>query len=224
MKFGIIGAMSSEVELLINALEDLKTTDIKGYKFFEGKYKDKELVVIESSIGKVNSAICTQILIDNFNPDFVINSGIAGGLDSRLKVLSVVIGEELTFHDFSHEIMRDFSPYTAYFESDNRAVKLAKEIADEMKIHSLVGKIVTGDVFVEDSVLKTKLHSDFDALCVEMEGASIAMTSYINKIPFIVLRSISDLADDGGMMTYDEFKIEASNQSANLVLELVSRY
>lgn len=224
MKFGILGAMESEVKLIISKLENVEMKEISGFKYYQGSYKNKELVVTECSIGKVNSAICTQIMIDNFNPDFIINSGIAGGLDKDLKVLSMVIGEKLTFHDFDHGILKDYFPYQEYFFADKRAVELAEKIATREGIHYITGTIVTGDLFVEDSKKKAELVENFSASCVEMEGASIANTAFINKKPFIVLRAISDLADDGGYMTYDEFKHRASDRSANLVLSLVEEF
>lgn len=221
MKFGILGAMESEVNLIISKLVGPKMKEISGFKYYEGKYKDKDLVVTECSIGKVNSALSTQIMIDNFKPDFIINTGIAGGLDSRLKVLSMVIGSELTFHDFDHRIMKSYFPFQESFFADKRAVELAVEIAKRENFHYLTGKILTGDLFVESTEKKLELIENFQGLCVEMEGASIANTAFINNIPFIVLRSISDLADDGGHMTYDEFKKEASDHSATMVLNLI---
>ena len=221
MKFGILGAMESEVNMIISQIESPSMKEISGFKYYEGKYLGKDLVVTECSIGKVNSALSTQIMIDNFEPDFIINTGIAGGLDDNLEVLSMVIGEELTFHDFDHNIMKEYFPFQEYFYSDKTAVELAKSIATREGIHHISGRIVTGDLFVEDSIKKQELIDVFGGACVEMEGASIANTAYINNIPFIVLRCISDLADDGGKMTYDEFKPKASDQSATMVLKLV---
>ncbi|MDO5028131.1 MAG: 5'-methylthioadenosine/adenosylhomocysteine nucleosidase [Bacillota bacterium] len=224
MKFGILGAMESEVKLILDHIEDLASKEISGFTYYTGKYKGKDLVVAQCSIGKVNSALSTQIMIDKFGPDFIINTGIAGGLDSRLDVLSVVIGEKLTFHDFDHEILKAYFPYQEYFYADQRAVKLAEEIFSREGLKHFTGTIVTGDLFVEDSKKKAQLQEDFSALCVEMEGAAIANTAFINKLPFIVIRTISDLADDGGSMTYDEFKVEASDNSAKMVLALVEEF
>lgn len=221
MKFGILGAMESEVNLIISKLENSSVREISGFRYFEGIYNNKEIVVTECSIGKVNSAISTQIMIDYFKPDFIINTGIAGGLDDRLEILSMVIGEELTFHDFDHRILREYFPFREFFHADERAVTLAKKIASRENIHHISGRIITGDLFVEDSLKKIELMDKFGGLCVEMEGAAIANTAFVNNIPFIVLRSISDMADDGGKMTYDEFKVKASNQSATMVLNLV---
>lgn len=223
MKYGILGAMESEVKMILAHMENIKEEKISGFTYYQGTYKNKNLVVTECSIGKVNSALSSQIMIDNFKPDFIINTGIAGGLDSRLEVLSLVIGDKLTFHDFDHNILKNYFPYQEYFYADERAVKIAEEIARDENIHQITGTIVTGDLFVEDSKKKDQLLNDYSALCVEMEGAAIANTAFINDLPFIVVRTISDLADDGGSMTYDEFKVAASDHSAKIVLNLVER-
>lgn len=221
MKIGILCAMDAEAKLMLSRLSDVIETELRGFTYYEGRHMGKDVVLSVCSIGKVNSAIGAQILIDHFGVDFIINSGIAGGLDERLSILSMVIGDKLTFHDFDHRIMRDYFPYQNYFYSDERAVMLANKIAERNNLSYFTGTIVTGDLFVEDSFKKDQLHEDFGALCVEMEGASIANTAYINGIPFIVIRCISDLANDGGYMTYEEFKERAADESAKLVLSLV---
>lgn len=224
MKIGVIGAMKIEVDSIIEKLENPEEKTISGFRFVSGKYKDKELIVSESSIGKVNSALSTQNMINEYDPDFIINTGIAGGLDERLDVLSIVISEKLTFHDLDHEIMKDFFPFTEYFYADKKAVKLAEKILEDLGIHGISGTIVTGDLFVEDSKKKKQLKEDFDGLCTEMEGAAIANTCFINDVPFIVLRAISDMADDGGHMTYEEFKEKAAEESTKIVLNFVEQY
>lgn len=221
MKIGILCAMDTEAKLILSSLTDIIDTKLRGFTYYEGRHMGKDVVLTVCSVGKVNSALSTQIMLDHFGVDFIINSGIAGGLDERLSVLSMVIGDRLTFHDFDHANMRKFFPYQEYFYSDERAVTLANDIAYRNNIHHLTGTIVTGDLFVEDSKKKDQLHNDFGALCVEMEGAAIANTAFINEIPLIVVRAISDLANDGGHMTYEEFKEKASDESAKLVLSLV---
>ncbi|NLW42883.1 MAG: 5'-methylthioadenosine/adenosylhomocysteine nucleosidase [Tissierellia bacterium] len=223
MKIGILGAMEPEINLIVSHLEEPRELTLGKFRFITGFYKEKEVIVSECSIGKVNSAISTQTMINNFNPDFIINTGIAGGLDSRLEVLSIVIGDSLTYHDFNHEIMKKYFPFRTHFEADKKAIKIAEEIAKNAGIHTLTGTIITGDLFVEDSIKKAQLKSDYDALCVEMEGAAIANTAYTNDVPFIIIRAISDMADDGGHMTYEEFKEKASDESAKIVLGLVEK-
>lgn len=223
LKIGILGAMEPEINLIISKLEKPREIALGKFRFVTGFYKEKEVVVTECSIGKVNSAISTQVMINHFNPDFIINTGIAGGLDSRLEILSIVIGDSLTYHDLDYDILTNYFPFTTHFEADKRAVKLTEEIAKEEEIHTLTGTIVTGDLFVEDSLKKEQLRKDYNALCVEMEGAAIAHTSFANDIPFIIIRAISDMADDGGYMTYEEFKEKASDESATIVLKLIER-
>lgn len=223
MKIGIIGAMDTECEMIISQLEDRVEKKIAGFTYHQGRYADKEIVITVSSIGKVNSAVSTQIMINNFSPDFIINTGIAGGLDDRLKPLSMVIANKVTYHDFDEDIMRDYYPFQDYFKTDERAVMILDDILEEDKVHHYTGLIVTGDQFIESSEKKEELSGRFGALCVEMEGAAIGNTAFINDLPFVVIRCISDMADDGGKMTYDEFKVKASDESARTVLKFVER-
>lgn len=221
MKIGILGAMESEINLIISKLEEPREISLGKFRFIEGCYKGKNLIISECSIGKVNSTIHTQIMAQTFKPDLLINTGIAGALDDRLEVLSVVIGEEITYHDFDHQVLKKYFPYSSYFYSDSKVIKLTEKLAKDLGINTLTGTIVTGDLFVEDSLKKKELKEEYGALCVEMEGAAIAHTAFANEIPFIIIRAISDLADDGGYMTYEEFKEKASDESARLVLSLV---
>ncbi|NLW42922.1 MAG: 5'-methylthioadenosine/adenosylhomocysteine nucleosidase [Tissierellia bacterium] len=223
MRIGVLGAMEPEINLILSHLKEPREITLGKFKFITGFYKEKEVVVTECSIGKVNSAISTQSMINYFKPDFIINTGIAGGLDPRLEILSIVIGDRLTYHDFDHDTMKKYFPFRTHFEADEKAIKLAEEIAKNESIHTMTGCIITGDSFIEDSVKKAQLKSDYDALCVEMEGAAIANTAYANDIPFIIIRAISDMADDGGSMTYDEFKEKASDESAKIVLGLIEK-
>lgn len=221
MKIGIIGAMESETALIKENLKDKKEHRIKGFIYITGNYKEKEIILVTSSIGKVNSAISTQIMIDNFSLELIINTGIAGGLSEELKPLSMVIADKLTFHDFDHEILKKYFPYQEYFYPDKKLVNRAYDIAKEKNIHVIKGTIVTGDQFIEDNAKKRELKENYDALACEMEGCAIANTAFINKLPFLVIRTISDLANDGGFSTYEEFKEESSKRSAELVLKLI---
>lgn len=221
MKIGIIGAMDSETTLIKENLKNKKEEKIKGFIYTTGTHGNKEIVLVTSSIGKVNSTISAQIMIDNFKVELIINTGIAGGLSSELKPMSMVIGEKLTFHDFDHEILKNYFPYQEYFYPDPKFVEKAEKIAKINGIHAIKGTIVTGDQFIESSEKKKELKEKYDAKACEMEGCAIANTAFINDLPFLVIRTISDLADDGGMSTYEEFKEESSKQSAKLVMQLV---
>lgn len=222
-KIAVLAAMDTEAAQIIENLEDKTVHAHGGYEYYKGSYQGKDLIVTVCSIGKVSSSVSTQIMVDYFSPDFIINTGIAGGLDDRLDVLSMVVGEEAVFHDFDHKIMEEYFPYTSVFKSDEDALYLAYEIGKDLGLDMHIGRIATGDLFVEDDLTKTRIKEDHQALCCEMEGAAISQVAYTNKIPSLIIRCISDMAGDGEKMTYYEFKRRASDESARLVLELIKR-
>ncbi len=177
--------------------------------------------MLACSIGKVNAAIGTQILINKYNVDYIINTGIAGGLSPKLKHLSVVISEKLTYHDFDKTLKINWFPNQEYFYADTNLISKAEEAAKRNKLDYYKGVIVTGDKFVSSQELKNNLIEKFDALCVEMEGAAIAHTSYVNDIPFVVIRCISDLADEASNEDYKNFENLAALESSKLVIEMI---
>lgn len=223
-KIAILAAMDTEAEQIINSLENVKTQTIAGYEYHSGIYKDKEIIITICSIGKVSSALSTQIIVDHYDPDYIINTGIAGGLNEDLEILDIVIGESLAYHDFEEEIKLAYYPYVDYYKSDERLVRLVADIAKTEGITTKTGLILTGDQFIQSDEIKEELKDRFDnPLCVEMEGAAISQGAYINDIPSIVIRCISDMADTGGMMTYEEFKQRASDESSSIVLKLIEQ-
>ena len=185
---GIIGAMEEEVSQLIEAMEEKEKVTCAGMDFYCGKLKDKEVVIVQSGIGKVNMALCTQILADRFDVKAVINTGVAGGLDKDL-------------------------------------IELAKKTCDEVNpdIHSYVGRVVSGDQFISDNKKKHYLINEFDGYCAEMEGAAMAQAAHLNQIPFIILRAISDKADQEAAGSYEEFEKAAIKHIVRLVLGILDR-
>jgi adenosylhomocysteine nucleosidase len=225
---GIIGAMDEEIENILSFIK-IEREEIKaGMKFYFGEHEGNHLVVVRSGIGKVNAAICTQILIDDFNVDKIINVGIAGGTNESIMPGDVVIAEGLVQHDMDTTYFGDEIgqiPRLDVFEikCDRQLVSKAKEVCNIKNSHnSFVGRVVSGDQFVHESSKLKWLSEKFGALACEMEGASIAQVCYLNKVPFVVIRSISDNAILGIHMDYEKFKMEAIENSTNIIIGMLS--
>lgn len=225
MKIGIIFAMESELNALKEYLEVIKVYDLFDLKFYEARYKNISCILVESGVGKVNSSRTTQILIDNMKVDYIFNIGVAGGISSDLKVLDIVIGEKLVQHDFditafNHE--KGYVPNTGVFiESDTYLLNIAKSLITDTTYK--VGIIASGDIFLTDSNMSKKINTKFQALCAEMEGASIAMVCSLCHIPFLVIRSISDVVGSENKLTYEEFLIESSKKVALFMIKILNR-
>ncbi|MDO5018236.1 MAG: 5'-methylthioadenosine/adenosylhomocysteine nucleosidase [Lagierella massiliensis] len=215
----VICAMESEIKFFKDTIEIKNITKICKRKVYEGEFKNYNIVFTDCGVGKVNASILTQGIIDKYNPKLVINSGIAGGLDKRLKHLDLVIGNKLTYHDFDLRLLKKYSPFVEYFKGDEKLLSKFKSILNEETYYE--GLILTGDQFIVDDCAKRKLNEKFDALCVEMEGAAIAHTCFLNDINFLVVRSISDLADGSGDEDYDKFEFQAGKKAAELTLKFI---
>lgn len=219
---GIIFAMKEELDALKEIINITKEYQIFDLIFYEGNLNNKKCIMVESGVGKVNASRVTQVLIDNFNVDYVFNIGVAGGVDSSLKVGDIVIGEKLVQHDFNitafnHE--RGYVPKVGmYLYSDTYLVKLAKENIEESKI----GVIASGDIFCVDEKMTSKINQKFKALCVEMEGAAIGQTCYLCGVPFLVIRSVSDIPNNDNVITYEEFLLMSSKKVALAMKNLLN--
>ena len=224
-RIGIIFAMKEELDSLLKYLKIEKEYNIFDLKFYEGMIHNNYCILTESGVGKVNSARCTQILIDNMDVDMIINIGVAGGISEKLKVCDIVIGEKLVQHDFditafNHE--KGYIPNVGvYIDSDTYLVKVAKECINNKKYNVVSGIIASGDIFCTESWMSKKINTKFNALCVEMEGASIAQVCYLSNIPFIVIRSISDVPNNNNVLTYEEFLNESSKNVSNFIYEII---
>ena len=223
---GIIGAMQEEVQELVEAMEVERTETKAGMEFFCGTLEGCEAVVVRCGIGKVNAAVCTQILIDDFDVDRIINTGIAGSLDASIDIADVVVSEDLVHHDMDAtgfgypkgQIPRmDTLSFEAEEEMIADALKACETAVPHIGIHK--GRIVSGDQFVSDPVKKKDIIDNFQGKCTEMEGAAIAQASYLNGIPFVVIRTISDKADDSASMDYPEFEKIAIANSVKIIRE-----
>lgn len=217
---GVIAAMQVEIEAIVALLEDIEVIEIGNLSFHTGKIKQHTVVVTDSGIGPVNAAIITQQLIDRFAVTRIIHTGIAGGLAEDLAPQSVILGETLTYHDFDHGILEAFSPYTSIFHADPDMLKVAIAALPE-NMHARVGRIVSGNKFVADSVLKEMILDTVGGLCVDMESAAVAHCATINKIPFLVVRAVSDMADEAADDTYDANKTLSSQAASRVVLAVV---
>lgn len=221
---GIIVAMDIELENIIKNVNNLEQLTINKYSFYTGEIDNKKVVLAKSGIGKVNAAIVTQILINFFDPSYIIHTGIAGSLDNNIKPLSVVLGEKIKYHDVRKEQLLNSMPYKEYFSSDEYLLKKTIEVCNEYEIPFNLGCILTGDDFIDDTFKKNSILEKYpEGMCVEMEGASVSHSAYISDIPIIVIRCISDLADDKLEIDYNKFKYEASRISSTVVINLINK-
>ncbi len=227
MTLGIIVAMDEELEIILKTMKKDKTETLANMEFHIGEIEGKKIVAVICGIGKVNSAVCTQILISEFGVDCVINVGIAGGIGVDIVPGDIVIGESLVQHDMDATAFGDVVGQvprldTFDFKADKTLVTLAKEACESIEGHnSYVGRIVTGDQFVADLDKIKWLSNTFDALACEMEGGSIAHACYLNSIPFVVIRSISDNANTGAHMDFEKFKYLAVENSSQILKDMI---
>ena len=226
---GIIGAMDEEISQIAELMTDVEETTIAEMTFKKGTIGGKEVVAVRSGIGKVNAAMCTQILATYFNVDSVINTGVAGSLRNEINIGDIVISTDALQHDmdatgFGYELGVIPRMMVSTFVADDRLAKLAKEACIEANLGIGVhcGRVVSGDQFITDKATKQRLIDNFDGYCTEMEGAAIAQAAYLNGIPFLVIRAISDKADDSANMDYSEFERHAIDNSVALMKILIA--
>ncbi len=229
MKIGIIGAMEEEVKAFKEKMSTKEQFEKAGRTFYIGSLHDHDVIVVTSGIGKVNAASCTQILVDHFDVESIINVGIAGGLCEGINPGDVVIADSLVEHDmdvsfFNGDKLGQIPNMDVYdFKCDESLLEKSKEVVNELDIHFTVGRIVSGDQFIFDREKQVFLSEYFNASAVEMEGASIGHVAYLNNMPFIVIRSISDNAVIGEHMNYETFKDIAIENSVNILDEILKK-
>ena len=210
MKLGIIGAMDEEVSILKEKLEAEQVKTIASMDFHEGKLEGKDVVIVRSGIGKVNAAVCTQILVSVFEVDCVINTGVAGSLRNEINIGDIVLSKDALNHDMD----------ATGFGYEPGIIPRMEVNTD---ISTFVGRVVSGDQFISDAEKKKYLVEKFQGYCTEMEGAAIAQTAYLNKIPYLVIRAISDKADNSAEMDYSEFERKAIEHTVKLVTGMTAR-
>lgn len=227
-KIGIIGAMEIEVAALKEQMENVTQVKKASMEFNQGILNGKEVVVVRSGIGKVNAAVCTQILIDDFQVEAVINTGIAGSLKNEINIGDIVVSTDALQHDMDARKfgypkgqipqMEVFS-FTADEALRETAVRVCRKVNPDIEVFE--GRVVSGDQFVADAEVKEEIVSEFSGYCTEMEGAAIAQAAYLNGVPFVVLRAISDKADNSATMDYPTFERKAAEHCVNLVGEML---
>ncbi len=228
---GIIGAMDEEVSKLKERLTDVQVETRAAMDFYKGRLDGKDVVVVRSGIGKVNAAMCTQILADIYNVEGIVNTGIAGSLKAEIDIGDIVLSNDALQHDvdasgFGYAVGQIPRVDTLAFEADGKLIQLARECCARVNpdIHTFVGRVVTGDQFVSDKDKKQWLVETFAGYCTEMEGAAIAQVCYLNSIPFLIVRAISDKADDSATVDYPAFEAKAITHSVNLLTEMIRSY
>ena len=230
-RIGIIGAMESEVAVLKERMEITRTVEKAGMTFWSGKIGSTEIVLVQSGIGKVNAAACTQILIDCFEVTHILNTGIAGSLDDRLAIGDIVVSTDALQHDmdatpFGYEAGQvpglSVKAFPADAEFRAMAVEAVKTAAPDVKVFE--GRVVSGDQFISSQVKKDAIRDAFGGLCTEMEGAAIAQTAWLNHIPFVILRSISDNANDDAGKAYSEIEAEAAAHCSAITASIIARF
>ena len=227
---GIIGAMEVEVAILKEKMEDVRIIKKASMDFYEGLLAGKKVVVVRSGIGKVNAGICAQILADVFSVDAIINTGIAGSLNKNINIGDIVLSTDVVQHDmdatgFGYRKGQIPQMPVFFFNADDNLRRLAAEVCKEVNpdIQVFEGRIASGDQFVCDQDVKNRIVSEFSAYATEMEGAAIGQAAYLNEIPFLVVRAISDKADGSAQMDYSEFEKAAVDHSVRLTLNMLAR-
>jgi adenosylhomocysteine nucleosidase len=228
MRIAIIGAMEEEVTLLRDHIEGQSQETVAGCEFTFGKMHGKDVILLRSGIGKVNAAMSTTILLEKYRPDFIINTGSAGGFNPELNVGDAVISSEVRHHDvdvtaFGYEYGQ-VPQLPAAFEADAKLVSLAEAAANEIAgIQTVKGLIATGDSFMNDPVRVENIREKFSNLqAVEMEAAAIAQVAHQFNTPFVIIRSLSDIAGKESDVSFDQFLEKAALHSATLVMKMVS--
>lgn len=221
-KLGIIGAMTVEVDTLRSQLKDMRESTKAGMTFYEGTLEALPVVLVVCGVGKVNAALCVQVLCDVFSVTHIVNTGVAGSLCAELDIGDFVISEQAMYHDFDCYAINPNYPVgqvpglpVRAFPADSELIQLAFDAAQQVHAgHARKGTVASGDQFVSNKAQKTKIIADTGAICTEMEGTAIAHASWRNGIPFVVIRAISDKADDSAQMDYPTFEAIAAKRCA----------
>ncbi|MCR5006327.1 MAG: 5'-methylthioadenosine/adenosylhomocysteine nucleosidase [Clostridiales bacterium] len=226
---GIICAMDEEMEQVVLHLDHVHTVlEQAGLKFIEGTASGLTVYVVRCGIGKVNSALCSQIMIDKLDPDAVLNIGVAGALDDALEQGDILISRSAQQHDFDTSQLGDPKGIisrmdTSIFPADPDLIQAAEEAAEAAGLHYCLGKVVSGDQFIADEAKKNELIELFQGSCAEMEGAAMAHVCYLNRKPWVILRSISDKADGQAELSYPEFLPLATKRAGVLFQHIIEK-
>ena len=229
MTIGIIGAMEEEITNILNDMNVVAAKNVLGLDFHLGTLNNSShnIVLVRPGIGKVNAALCTQVLIDLFAVDAVINVGVAGAIDKNIKIGDIVISTDAVQHDFDTSALGDEPGVisrmdTSVFPADAHLIEVAKKVVSDIGFPVYEGRIASGDQFVSDPAVKERIAKLFDPVCCEMEGAAIAHACYLNKIPFVIIRAISDNAAEGSDVNYERFFREAAVTAGRIIKNMIA--
>ena len=227
MKAGIIGAMEEEVTLLRDKIDNRQTLTLAGCEIYTGTLNGVEVALLRSGIGKVSAAMGATLLLEHCKPDVVINTGSAGGLAASLKVGDIVVSDEVRYHDadvtaFGYEYGQ-MAGCPAAFKADEKLIAAASACIEQLNLHAVRGLVVSGDAFINGSEALTRIRSRFpQAIAVEMEATAIGHVCYNFGVPFVVVRAISDVADQQSHLSFEEFLAVAAKQSSLMVETLLA--
>lgn len=219
-KLGIIGAMAVEVETLKSEMQNLTVTHKAGMDFYDGILEGLPVVIVQCGVGKVNAAMCAQVLCDCFHVTHLVNTGIAGSLCAELDIGDLLISKDAMYHDFDaqhfgYEMGEVPGMGVLTFDADAEMIAYAQAAAEAVNPgHSRIGRVASGDMFVAEKAVKENIIAKTQALCTEMEGTAIAHVAFRNELPFVILRAISDKADDSAEMDYPTFEAIAAHRCA----------
>ncbi len=221
-KWGILGALDAEIAKIKENMQIEKTEEVYGSVVYDGFINNTPVTLVCCGIGKVNAAALAGVIIREFKVDVIVNVGIAGAMGHGVQTLDIVVSECAEFHD-TDDVMKKYYPFTQCFDADEALKELCLKAvkALDTKKNVWCGKIATGDRFVNDKETKQKIVEKCAPLCVEMEGAAIAQVAYMNKTPFLIIRTMSDSADDDADETYDNLLELAADQSASIILKML---
>lgn len=229
IKLGVIGAMQVEVEILLKQMEEKTSRTVAGSEFYTGRLEGLDVVVVQCGVGKVNAALCAQILCGQYGVTHLVNTGIAGSLCAQLDIGDLVVSQDAMYHDmdcvhFGYPYGRVPGMDVTAFPADETLMGYAFAAAEQIHPgHTRIGRVASGDQFVADKALKEKIIAATQGLCTEMEGAAIAQTAYRNQVPFVILRAISDKADDSAQMDYPTFEAIAAQRCAQVTQGLAKQ-
>lgn len=225
MKIGIICAGDEELSPFLPLIKDCKTVEKAMLKFHIGRIAGMEIAALFSGVCKVNAAIGSQLLIDVFGVDMIINSGTAGGMEPDLEIFDTVISTEVCYHDVAQDILTEFHPWmeSVFFAADSKLISLSRTAVEKIKSAGKViwGRMATGESFITDEG-RLRINQEFSPLTVDMETASIAHVCYVNRIPFLSIRCITDTAEHSGLDNFDENCAKASVIAKDITVALLT--
>lgn len=219
---GIIGAMPSELHDIRETLKDATVMTIGKFDFYKNVVGNKTVINVCCGVGKVNSAICTQMLIDHFKVECVINTGVSGGMNPNVRVCDIVVSNEVASHDVNLQFLEKYPPHCSVYKSDPQLIELATKSCAKFGYTYHIGRVVSGEQFISSQTVKQDIIDRLNPYAVDMESSAIGHCAYINGVPSVSVRCISDNADDEGAMSFDEFEKIAAKRVATVVLDIVN--